>query len=50
MIRGEVWYMVRELLRDGVSISEVSRRTGLDRKTIRRIRDTEGHPLPQQLS
>lgn len=47
MIRGEAWYMVRELLRDGVSVSEIARRTGLDRKTIRRIRDAEGHPIPQ---
>jgi transposase len=44
MIRGEAWYMVRELLRDGVSISEIARRTGYDRKTVRRIRDREGHP------
>lgn len=47
MIRGEAWYMVRELLRDGVAISEIARRTGYDRKTIHRIRDRDGHPLPQ---
>jgi transposase len=36
--------MVRELLRDGVSISEIARRTGHDRKTIRRLREQPGHP------
>ena len=46
MIRGEAWYMIRELLRDGVAISEIARRTGHDRKTIRRIRARSGHPLP----
>jgi transposase len=44
MLRGEGWYMVRELLRDGVSISEIARRTGHDRKTIRRLREQPGHP------
>ena len=48
MIRGEARYMVRELLRDGVSISEVARRTGYDRKTVRRIRDRDGHPAAQR--
>jgi len=39
--------MVRELLRTGLSISEVARRTGHDRKTIRKIRDAVVHPPPQ---
>jgi transposase len=47
MIRGEAWYMIRELLRDGVSVSEIARRTGVDRKTIRRIRARDGHPVPR---
>jgi transposase len=47
MIRGEAWYMIRELLRDGVSVSEIARRTGVDRKTIRRIRAQGGHPVPR---
>lgn len=47
MIRGEAWYMIRELLRDGVSVSEIARRTGADRKTIRRIRAQGGHPVPR---
>ena len=36
MIRGEAWYMLRELLREGLSVSEIARRTGHDRKTIRK--------------
>jgi transposase len=48
MIRGEAYSMIRELLRDGVSVSEVARRTGHDRKTIRRIRAQGGHPVPQR--
>ncbi len=48
MIRGEAWYMIRELLRDGVSVSEIARRTGADRKTIRRIRAQSGHPVPRR--
>ncbi len=48
MIRGEAWYMIRELLRDGVSVSEIARRTGVDRKTIRRIRSQSGHPVPRR--
>ena len=48
MVHGEDWYMVRELLREGVSVSEIARRTGHDRKTIRRLRAQPGHPLPIQ--
>jgi transposase len=38
--------MVRELLRAGVSVSEVARRTGYDRKTVRQIRDRDTHAAP----
>jgi transposase len=48
MIQGEGWYMIRELLREGLSISEIARRTGHDRKTIRKIRDDPQHPTPQE--
>lgn len=37
MIIGEEWFMIRELKRQGLSISEISKRTGRDRKTIRKI-------------
>src|SRR5579871_6563200 len=46
MLRGEKWYMIRDLLRDGVAISEIARRTGCDRKTIRKLRDQPAHPMP----
>ena len=48
MLQGEAWYMVRDLLRLGVSVSEVARRTGYDRKTIRKLRDRPVHPPPLQ--
>jgi len=44
MIQGEGWYMIRELLRQGLAVSEIARRTGHDRKTIRKMRDAPGHP------
>jgi transposase len=46
MLHGEAWYMVRDLLRVGVSVSEIARRTGYDRKTIRKLRDQPTHPPP----
>ena len=48
MIHGEDWYMIRDLLREGVSISAIARQTGHDRKTIQKIRDAPAHPPPQQ--
>jgi transposase len=48
MLRGETWYMLRDLLRAGVSVSEIARRTGYDRKTIRKLRDQPAHPPPLQ--
>jgi transposase len=47
MIQGEAWYMIRELLRRGLPLSEIARRTGHDRRTVRKIRDEPGHPVPQ---
>jgi IS30 family transposase len=47
MIQGEGWYMIRELLREGLSVSEIARQAGRDRKTIRKIRDAPGHPRVQ---
>ena len=37
MLALEERFMIRELYRTGVSISEIARRTGRDRKTIRQI-------------
>ena len=47
MIQGEGWYMIRELLREGLSVSAIARQAGRDRKTVRKIRDAPGHPPPQ---
>ena len=41
MIQGEAWYMIRELLREGLSVSEIARRTGCDRKTAERAASWE---------
>lgn len=35
MVTGEDWVMVQDLRQQGLSISEIARRTGYDRKTIR---------------
>ena len=48
MIQGEAWYMIRELLREGLSVSEIARRSGRDRKTIRKIRKHPIHPASQE--
>lgn len=37
MLRVEEWVAIREMARQGVSISEISRRTGRDPKTIRKV-------------
>lgn len=34
MIQGEGWYMIQELLREGLSVSEIARQTGRDRKNL----------------
>jgi transposase len=36
------WLDIKEMYRDGVSISEIARRTGHDRKTIRKVVRTNG--------
>ena len=37
MVRVEERFMIQELFRNGVSISEIARRTGRDRKTVRSV-------------
>src|SRR4051794_39333041 len=37
MLRGEERFVIHDLYRKGVSISEIARRTGHDRKTVRAI-------------
>lgn len=36
MINVEGWFMIREFARQGLSISEMARRGGCDRKTVRK--------------
>jgi len=33
MVKGEEWFMIENVYRQGLSITEISRRTGRDRKT-----------------
>jgi len=41
MVTGEGWIMVKDLAHQGLTISEIARRTGYDRKTVRRqLRET----------
>ena len=46
MLDLEERFMIRDLYRKGVSISEIARRTGRDRKTIRKIVRGELIPKP----
>lgn len=39
MLKVEEWVTIREMARQGVSLSEISRRTGRDPKTIRKVLD-----------
>jgi len=40
----EEWYMIREMHRNGMSISEISRRLGIDRKTVRKYLKSDNVP------
>lgn len=44
MLRVDEWIMIRDLDRKGVSVSEIARQTGRDRKTVRRVLTSE---MPQ---
>jgi transposase len=37
MLKVEERFMIKEMAREGVSISEIARRSGRDRKTVRRM-------------
>jgi transposase len=45
VLKVEEWIRIRELSRKGVSVSEVSRVTGRDRKTVRKVLEEEGPKL-----
>lgn len=44
MIIGEEWFMIRELHRQGLNISDIARKTNHDRKTVRKIIAQEAMP------
>jgi transposase len=46
MLDLEERFMIRDLYRKGVTVSEIARRTGRDRKTIRKIISSELTPKP----
>ena len=48
MLALEERFMIREMYRKGVSISEIARRTGRDRKTIRQIATAPDLSPPMQ--
>jgi transposase len=45
MVKGEEWFMIKDMYRQGLSIAEISRRTGRDRKTVRKVIRSTGPPL-----
>ena len=45
MVKGEEWFMIKDMYRQGLLISEISRRTGQDRKTVRKVIRSTGPPL-----
>ncbi len=46
MIRGEVWLQIRLLREKGMSISDIARELGIDRKTVRRYLASGEPPRP----
>jgi len=44
MVTGEEWVMIKCLAQQGLSISEIARRTGADRKTVRKQLQEAGPP------
>jgi transposase len=48
MLRAEDYLSLKDLFEQGVSISEISRQTGYDRKTIRKYVGTTEPPLPKK--
>jgi transposase len=50
MLTGERFHMLRDLFDDGLSISEIARQTGHDRKTIRKYLNSEIPPMRKKKS
>lgn len=47
MLRVEERFMIRDLHRQGITISEIARRTGRDRKTVRKVVKNPLQPAPK---
>jgi transposase len=48
MLEMEEWFMLRDLYRKGLSISQIARQTGHDRKTVRTYVKSEELPVPKE--
>jgi len=48
VIQGDEWFMIRQLFKEGLTISEIARRTGRDRKTVRRAINAPEQPAYRQ--
>src|SRR6185312_4523991 len=48
MLRVDEWITIRDLDRKGVSVSEIARRTGRDRKTVRKVLTSETPQLERK--
>jgi transposase len=48
MLKMEEWLLIRDLYSQGLSISEISDRTGYDRKTVRKYLNKNTVPKPQK--
>ena len=48
MLKNEEWLLIRDLYSKGFSISEISRRTGYARKTVRKYLNRKTAPEPQK--
>ena len=48
MLKMEEWLLIRDLYSQGFRISEISRKTGFDRKTVRKYLRLKTLPEPQK--
>ena len=48
MLKMEEWLLIRDLYSQGFCISEISRQTGFDRKTVRKYLRLKTLPEPQK--
>jgi len=44
LVRGDEYFMIRQMRREGLSISEIARKTGRDRKTVRKVVAGDSRP------